>query len=146
MGLKPFSMKRKCLVPLNFADTRSSRVDADRYNDGIINLDLCLKAQKYYKHVGCKTKVKAAGLVNADEVKQLAGVDAITIAPDILRLLSKTEESSTDVVNISMFDKKATVDEQTLEVRSFMNSETEYRRAFASSCGGKAAEKTREVC
>ena len=118
----------------------------DRYDDGGPNLNLCLEAQKYYEEQKSVTRVKAAGMINAGEAKQLAGVDSMTIAPDLFRMLSKTEEPEVDVIASSLFSRKDKASEQTIETHDFVDNEKKYREAFARSYGGKGAWKTEEVC
>ena len=115
------------------------------YDDGGPNLELCLEAQRYYKERQCVTRVKAAGLLNAGEAKQLAGVDSMTIAPDLLRTLSKTHEAEIGITNSSIFEKETKASGQKIEVHSFVNEERKYREAFAKSYGGKGEWKTKEV-
>ena len=117
----------------------------DRYDDGGPNLKLCLEAQKYCRDHKYTTRVKAAGLINADEAKQLAGVDSMTIAPGLLRMLSKTEESEVDVTATSIFSRGTKASEQTIGPHSFVNDEKKYREAFARSYDGKGAWKTEQV-
>lgn len=118
----------------------------NRYDDGGPNLKLCLEAQKFYEERKCSTRVKAAGLLNAGEAKQLAGVDSMTIAPELLRILSKTEEPEVDITKSSIFARETNIsDHQTTEKHSFVNDEKKYREAFARSYGGKGAWKTQEV-
>ena len=115
------------------------------YDDGGPNLNLCLEAQRYYKERQCVTRVKAAGLLNAGEAKQLAGVDSMTIAPELLRTLSKTHEADIGITNSSIFDKAPKASGQKIEGHSFVNEERKYREAFARSYGGKGKWKTQEV-
>ena len=117
-----------------------------RYDDGGPNLNLCLEAQNYYKERKCVTRVKAAGLLDAGEAKQLAGVDSMTVAPELLRMLSKMEEPEVDITNSSIFERKTKVSEQITEVHSFVDDEKKYREAFVRSYDGKGAWKTQEVC
>ena len=115
------------------------------YDDGSPNLNLCLEAQRYYKERQCVTRVKAAGLLNAGEAKQLAGVDSMTIAPELLRTLSKTHEAEIGITNSSIFEKDTKASGQEIEVHNFANDERKYREAFARSYGGKGKWKTQEV-
>ncbi len=115
------------------------------YDDGGPNLNLCLEAQKYYKEQQCVTRVKAAGLLDTGEAKQLAGVDSMTIAPELLRTLSKTQEAEIGVEKSSIFERETEASGQKREVHSFVNEERKYREAFARSYGGKGAWKTQEV-
>lgn len=116
-----------------------------RYDDGGPNLSLCLEAQQYYNRHKYVTRVKAAGLLNAIEAKRLCGVDSMTVAPDLLRLLSKTEEPKVDVMKSSIFEKQTKAMGQEIEVISFVDDEIRYREAFARSYDGKGAWKTKEV-
>ena len=115
------------------------------YDDGDPNLNLCLEAQKYYKERQCVTRVKAAGLLDAGEAKKLAGVDSMTIAPELLRTLSETHEAEIDITNSSIFERETKALGQKIEVHSFVNDERKYREAFARSYGGKGEWKTQEV-
>ena len=121
------------------------KADMNRYDDGGPNLNLCLEAQRYYEERKCVTKVKAAGLLDAGEAKQLAGVDSMTVAPALLRMLSETEEPEADVTNSSIFEIETKASQQAIKVHSFVNDEKKYREAFAKSYGGKGAWKTQEV-
>lgn len=115
------------------------------YDDGGPNLNLCLEAQKYYKERQCVTRVKAAGLLDAGEAKQLAGVDSMTIAPELLRTLSKTHEAEIGITNSSIFERETKASGQKIEVQSFINEERKFREAFARSYDGKGKWKTQEV-
>lgn len=117
----------------------------NRYDDGGPNLNLCLEIQKYYRERSCLTRVKAAGLINASEAKQLASVDSMTLAPELLRMLSKTVEPMVEVTNESIFESETKLSERTVEVHSFADDEKKYRDAFARSYDGKGAWKTQQV-
>lgn len=103
-----------------------------------------MDVQQYYNDNKCATRVKAAGLLNAGEAKQLAGVDSMTIAPDLIRLLAQTEEPEAEVVKYSIFEKRTKAQET--RAKSFVNDELKYREEFAKSYEGKGAWKTKEVC
>lgn len=117
----------------------------NRYDDGGPNLQLCLEAQQYYKQQNYATRVKAAGLLNASEAIQLAGVDSMTVAPDLLRLLSKIDEPEANLADSSIFEKENDERKQEIETQHFVNDESKYREAFARSYDGKGAWKTKEV-
>lgn len=125
---------------------RSSLQAADltRYNDGGPNVELCVNAQKYYKQYGYKTKTLAAGLLNIEEAKKLAGVSHMTIAIDLLHTLSKTEENSEDARAMSLFND-AEASEQEIEQMSFIENESKYAKAFDKSYKGKGKWKTKQV-
>lgn len=117
----------------------------NRYDDGGPNLELCLETQRYYEHHKYVTRVKATGLLNADEAKQLAEIDSMTVAPDLLRTLSKTEEPDVDATESSIFKQETKEQVQVRELTSFINDETRYREAFTKSYEGKGAWKTKQV-
>ena len=125
--------------------THDDKAHINSYDDGGPNLNLCLEAQEYYKERQCVTRVKAAGLLNAGEAKQLAGVDSMTIAPELLRTLSETHEAEIGIRHSSIFERKTKASGQTIEVQRFINEERKYREAFARSYGGKGEWKTQEV-
>ena len=127
-----------------FADSED-KAHMNSYDDGGPNLNLCLEAQKYYKERQCVTRVKAAGLLDAGEAKQLAGIDSMTIAPELLRTLSETHEAEIGITNSSIFERETEASGQKIEVHSFVNEERKYREAFARSYGGKGEWKTQEV-
>jgi len=45
----------------------------------------------YYKKFGYKTEIMGASFRNVDEIKELAGIDLLTISPSLLKPLSETE-------------------------------------------------------
>ncbi|MEN8443833.1 MAG: transaldolase family protein, partial [Cyanobacteria bacterium J06555_13] len=45
----------------------------------------------YYKKFGYETEIMGASFRNVDEIKELAGVDLLTISPKLLKPLSETE-------------------------------------------------------
>lgn len=118
--------------------------DLTSYNDGGPNLELCVAAQRYYKQHGYNIKVLAAGLLNIEEAKKLAGVDHMTIAIDLLYTLSKTDESREDARAMSLFID-APGNEQAIERTSFIENESKYAAAFGKSYNGKGQWKTKQV-
>ena len=103
-----------------------------------------MDAQKYFKKYGYNTKVLAAGLLNIEEAKKLAGVDHMTIAVDLLYTLSKTNESTEDAKAMSLFID-VPGNEQKLERTSFVENENKYAQAFEKSYNGKGKWKTKQV-
>lgn len=118
---------------------------AYRYHDGEPILPLCVKIQRYYEQHSYTTRVKAAGLLSVDEAMKLAGVASLTIAPDLLQILSKTEEQESELVGRSLFVEGTKIQDQETEHKTFIDDETEYRRAFAESESGKGQVKTAQV-
>ena len=118
---------------------------AYRYHDGEPILPFCVEIQRYYEQHSYTTRVKAAGLLSVDEAMKLAGVASLTIAPDLLRTLSTTEEQESELVDRSLFVETTKIQGQETEYKTYIDDETEYRRAFAESQGGKGQVKTAQV-
>ncbi len=117
-----------------------------RYTDGGPIIPLCLQMQKYYNKHSYKTRVKAAGLLSVEEAMQLAGIDSMTVAPDLLRTLSKKEEPENDVAGLSVFKNSYNFPSNLLEPITFINDESKYRKAFAETEKTKGPMKTAQVC
>lgn len=118
--------------------------DLTSHNDGGPNLELCVDAQMYYKQHGYNTKILAAGLLNVEEAKKLAGVNHMTIAIDLLYTLSKTDASTEDARAMSLFIE-APENEQAVERISFIENESKFAEAFEKSYNGKGTWKTKQV-
>lgn len=103
-----------------------------------------MDAQSYYKQHGYNTKVLAAGLLNVEEAKKLAGVNHMTIAIDLLYTLSKTDESTENARATSLFIDPPG-NEEAIERTSFIENESKYARAFEKSYDGKGKWKTKQV-
>jgi transaldolase len=82
--------------------------------------------------------------LSIDELVMLAGVDALTIAPTVLKELAATERPQEELESMSLFAKtaKATKD---ASYPSYIDSEDQYRVHFAAGEGGKAQFKTAQV-
>lgn len=76
---------------------------------------------------------------------RLSGVDSLTVSPALLQTLSKTEESESNIVDLSVFKKDSKGQEQNTERMKFIDDETAYREAFAKSGDGKGPVKTAQV-
>ncbi|KAL8967159.1 MAG: hypothetical protein Q9183_003044 [Haloplaca sp. 2 TL-2023] len=120
--------------------------DVDACDDGGANILLNQEIQQYYQQHGLATKVKAAGLLSIDEAKQLAGIAAVTLAPDLLRELASTHELEDDLVKASIFKEntKSLVGQDT-GMASYMDDETKYREAFAKSIHGKGEWRMKQA-
>lgn len=84
-------------------------------------------------------------MISVDEVLQLAGVAAFTIAPALLQALVETHKPEAEVAELSLFKDKTKFAEQGIERASFVDAEGKYREAFARRDGGKGQAKTRQV-
>ena len=68
----------------------------NRYVDESKAFDFCREAQAYYLAHSHKTQVLAASLTSVDDVMRLAGIQHITISPNLLRQLSTDDLSTWD--------------------------------------------------
>lgn len=112
----------------------------ESYDDGGANLALCVEVQQYYKRFCYPTKVKAAGLLSVGEAKQLAGVDAITIAPDLLRTLAS--EAVEEDVSLLTKDKTLKCE---LDRLTYVDDEAAWKEAFAKANNGRGLRNTTQV-
>ncbi|CAI7565104.1 unnamed protein product [Penicillium glandicola] len=114
------------------------------YEDSNPILGVCVQAQQFYRQKSLPTRLKACVTLNLDELIMLAGIDALTIAPKVLKVLAATERPQEEVEGMSLFAKapKAT---EAVEYPSYIDSESQYRVHFAASEGGKAQFKTAQA-
>ena len=115
-----------------------------RYRDIDPLLELCVRAQKWYRQESIPTMVKACATMGVDELLQLAGVDAITIIPGDLKELRSTDRFEKEVKALSMFDNTSTVREK-LSYPSYIDDEARYRMEFDAAEDGKAQLKLSQV-
>ena len=87
----------------------------------------------------------AAGLLNEEESKRLAGVHHMTLAPDLLYALSKREEKEEEIRAMSLFNNARMEKEHARDFTSFLNDEDIYAAAFEKSYEGKGKWKTQQV-
>ncbi|KAB8274087.1 hypothetical protein BDV30DRAFT_226190 [Aspergillus minisclerotigenes] len=100
-------------------------------------LPLCVAIQKYYKSVNAKTQVLPASLTSTDEIFAMAGVDHITITPNLLQQLSQPN-SVPQIQSLFDSDTPAVLPPSSL---SFVNDESAYRLAFTRDLHGASEEK-----
>ncbi|SPO06152.1 related to transaldolase [Cephalotrichum gorgonifer] len=108
---------------------------------------LCRDATAYYSAHHHKTEVKAASFVHPDEAMHHAGVDSITLFPDIIRTLKATPASSMTPAEIGKFMTPPTISpipgwkayEEAAEGRDA------WEAAFKASGGGENARKLAEA-
>ncbi|MCJ1281404.1 hypothetical protein MMC26_000723 [Xylographa opegraphella] len=116
----------------------------ETYRDTDPILALCVDAQQYFEQYSYPTRVKACSVISVDEIMQLAGVAAFTIAPSLLRALSETKELEKMVAERSLFNNKI-YSAQSMQRTSFMDDEEKYREAFANRDSGKGQVKTKQA-
>ncbi|KAJ5150795.1 Aldolase-type TIM barrel [Penicillium coprophilum] len=90
------------------------------YKDSNPIFGVCMQAQQFYRQNSMPTRVKACVTLNLDEIIMLAGIDALTITPQVLKDLAATE-------------------------RPQEGGRDQYRIHFAASEGGKAQFKTAQA-
>ena len=76
---------------------------------------------------------------------RLAGIHSMTVAPDLLRTLSTTDEPENSVADLSVFKEGPGLLEQDMKSLSFIDDETMYRKAFVESDGFRGPTKTAQV-
>lgn len=117
------------------------------YHDTDTAFGLCVSAQRYFEQYGYSARVKAAGMISAAEVLQLAGVAAMTIAPDILLELRSLKKTKAELDSQSMFQDEGSMKKEypSMERESFVDDEVAYRTAFSLRNEGKGHLKTIQV-
>ncbi|OQE28197.1 hypothetical protein PENFLA_c005G02849 [Penicillium flavigenum] len=114
------------------------------YKDSNPILGVCVQAQQFYRQNSLPTRVKACVTLSIDELIMLAGVDALTIAPTVLKELAATERPQEELEGMSLFAKTAKATEA-VSYPSYIDSESGYRVNFAAREGGKAQFKTAQA-
>lgn len=104
-------------------------------------LPLCASIQKYYKSIGSSTIVLPASLTSVEEVYFLAGVNHLTIPPDLLTQLSQPYMGD----GKSLFDFASTLPVPARGI-SFVDDPGSYLITFARDHGGASQIKLTEVC
>ena len=147
--IAPFVHELKAFFDETLVITQSlglfQQLTKSRYKDDGPIIPLCLQIQRYYEKHSHKTRVKAAGLLSVHEAMQLAGIDSMTVAPDLLRTLSKTEEPEDGLIKLSVFTNTYKLPQNHLEPTSFIDDEPEFRKAFAESERLRGPVKTAQV-
>lgn len=72
----------------------------------------------YFKHFGYKTEIMGASFRNSGEILELAGCDLLTISPELLNELSKTEGAVERKLNPET-SKKENIEKITIEEKTF---------------------------
>lgn len=81
------------------------------------------KIYNYYKKFGYKTEIMGASFRNVDEIKELAGIDLLTISPKLLKPLAETEGELPRKLCVNN-DAKALADEKQLADKEPMDKAT----------------------
>jgi len=89
------------------------------------------------------TKVKACATLSVDEILQLAGVDALTIASDDLRILQKSTACKRLIESQSLFGETSVID--STDYPSYLDDERTYRHDFSCSDQGQGQYKLMQV-
>ncbi|TWU77450.1 hypothetical protein ED733_006807 [Metarhizium rileyi] len=104
--------------------------------------DFCRQAQAYYARHSYRTQVLAASLTSVDEVMQLAGIQHITIAPQLLQELSSRDTSSWDG-QLGAYLAQSPSDSrwEVTEFKAIVGDEASWRLAFTRSGFGAGEGK-----
>lgn len=65
--------------------------------------DVFVQIQKYYAQYAIPTKVKACAFFTAEQALEVAGVDALTLPPDMLEEMAKSKEVADELDGRSRF-------------------------------------------
>lgn len=103
-----------------------------------------MQAQQFYNQTSLPTRVKACVTLSLDELIMLAGVNALTLTPKVLKTLAATERSQEELESMSLFKNFAKATDP-IQYPSYIDSESLYRVDFAASGGGKVQFKTAQV-
>ncbi|KAJ5608180.1 Aldolase-type TIM barrel [Penicillium hordei] len=114
------------------------------YKDKNPILGVCVQAQQFYQQNSLPTRLKVCVTMNLDELIMLAGIDALTITPKVLKVLAATERLQEEVESMSLF-AKTTMTTEVVKYLSYIDSESQYRVHFAASEDGKAQFKTAQA-
>lgn len=124
-----------------------SKADLRRYHDSDPNFDLFVQAQRYYEQHGIPTKVKACAFFTPDEALEMAGVNALTLPPDMLQELSNSKEFEDKLESCSRFigpDKNNISNGNGhAEPMTFANDQERFLESFSRNGRGRA--KTDDV-
>ncbi|KAJ5474550.1 Aldolase-type TIM barrel [Penicillium sp. IBT 31633x] len=114
------------------------------YKDTDPILEVCVQAQQFYNQTSLPTRVKACVTLSLDELIMLAGVNALTLTPKVLKTLAATERSQEELESMSLFKNFAKATDP-IQYPSYIDSESLYRVDFAASGGGKVQFKTAQA-
>ncbi|WAO93572.1 Transaldolase [Fusarium falciforme] len=104
--------------------------------------DFCREAQAYYISHSFRTQVLAASLTSLDEVMQLAGIQHVTISPNLLRGLASTDLSSWNGTLGEYFAQgPANKSWETKDYGALVKDESAWRLAFTRSGFGSSEGK-----
>lgn len=114
----------------------------NRFVDEHKAFNFCAEAQRYYETIRTKTQVLVASLTSVAEVMKLAGVQHITISPQLLQELASTSADSWQRSNSSLFEENAAaVPYERDDFKDIIHDESAWRLAFARSGFGTSHGK-----
>ncbi|KAH7251547.1 hypothetical protein BKA59DRAFT_394120 [Fusarium tricinctum] len=104
--------------------------------------DFCREAQAYYINNSLRTQVLAASLTSTDEVMQLAGIQHVTISPNLLNGLASTDLSAWNGKLGDYFAQGPTnKSSETKGYHTLVKDESAWRIAFTRSGFGSSEGK-----
>lgn len=139
------------LLPPPFLRTPSQRAretNTPSYTDNNKASTLCRDATAYYKAHHQKTEVKTASLLTAEEAAHHAGVDSITLFPDIIIALAAAPADSIPKADIGKFMAPPTispVEGWKVYDAAIEKGQEAWDEGFKKSQGGENARKLGEA-
>ncbi|KAF5544767.1 transaldolase [Fusarium mexicanum] len=104
--------------------------------------EFCREAQAYYINHSFRTQVLAASLTSVDEVMQLAGIQHVTISPNLLNGLASTQLSTWNGKLGEHFAQgPANKSWETKDYNALVRDESSWRMAFTRSGFGTSEGK-----
>ncbi|KAF5694544.1 transaldolase [Fusarium denticulatum] len=104
--------------------------------------DFCREAQAYYINHSFRTQVLAASLTSVEEVMQLAGIQHVTISPNLLNGLASTDLSTWNGTLGEYFAQgPAKKSWETKDYNALVRDESSWRMAFTRSGFGTSEGK-----
>ncbi|KAG5655488.1 hypothetical protein KAF25_000737 [Fusarium avenaceum] len=104
--------------------------------------DFCREAQAYYINNSLRTQVLAASLTSTEEVMQLAGIQHVTISPNLLNGLASTDLSAWNGKLGDYFAQGPTNNSwETRDYHTLVKDESAWRIAFTRSGFGSSEGK-----
>lgn len=106
-----------------------------------------MQAQKYYEQHGIPTKIKACAFFTPDEALEMAGVNALTLPPDMLQELSNREDLEDKLKSCSRFvgSDKNNISNGNCHAQpmTFVNDQEKFLESFSQN--GRGRVKTDDV-
>jgi transaldolase len=152
LSFPPFLSSLSSISSLSFLSPPSSPANSHshstRFRDEHKATTLCRDAAAYYASRSHKTKVKAASFVAPDECMHHAGVDYITLFPDIINALASAPLESMPAAEVGKYMAPPSVapaaDWKVLD-EAIAGGREAWEASMEKSAGGESARKLKEA-